>query len=1148
MGVLCFSQDRTYIDFRREHDAHFERELKKDSQNEETLKQLKYYNRFTWFWDDRIDFNGLADNYFLELTKFYTSKNNLNVPIPFAKDNLISSVFWEIIGPNEYPEDPYNVYPSAGFTFARNSGIGRIDAIWVNPTDNSNILIGAYGGGLWETKDSGNTWDCLTKNIPTMSVHQIEVKNNVIYLACGFAFTSAKNFSAVSFGDTHGLGVIKSSDWGNTWQISDTNFDCRAFDISTSNPNIIYAISPRNVYKSIDGGNTWPYTTQIYPKQFHEDPELGDVAIHPTNPNKVYLVGKRGNGTAEMVYKSVNGGNNWIPVQYIFDNLSAMPNNTAKGGTFDYNPTNNKLYLGFLYNSSGKKTYIFQTSDWDNWQTHASGTSSRMGFGTYTDVKSNPINNKVYQLGIDLFDRTGGGSSNTSTGISYGKIHDDMRGMAFSTDGNTMFVGHDGGISKSSNNGQTWTNINGDLNLNLSFNMGYYSNNIGPSSIGTISRLYDIGTQDCGWYRNKMDGSPRYATRGYEGSVYTSPHDGRIYFKMGGRTLEYSDNGGQTKENMYYDNTTFKLWTGSGPLIEDPVDKNTIYVDRYGYLLRSYERGTANSWIDVSHPGQISLDYRGTNTHVPHINNNIIYYTSTPIWTTNPMDNVIWKSENQGDSWCNITNNLTGVFQGNLKKITHITSDAYNPDRIWITLGGITDDGAHIFHSSNGGQSWSNITNNLPNLPVNVVEYDENRNILFVGSDYGVYYLNGTTWLEYGNDLPKTVVTSLFIDDLYNEIIVSTFGRGAWKAPLNQCSDVEIYQNTTWNTNKDICGDLIIKRDKQLTINRANIKVKNVILEPGAKLIWNGGELSGQSSLFIGKGAVYSSALLDLNNVTINNYSIFAHQNATISLNGLSLKNSSIDFNDSSFFHFVKTSTIDINSFSKINLNDNFIFGFPSSILLESNFATRFDEISMTGSGNINRSHDDLYIQDENFQNGNFNFIANHEIFAGNDVTNTLPNGNFTSQGDMKLNLVAGESIFMDIGTEITANNFFAYIDPTLAISPTCNEYLPPPNKINNIEENKRKDDESTTEDKFAKQIIIYPNPSSGIFNYQFIENVSFSNNYKISIFDINGNLIDTISSNKLQGNFDLSKRNAGTYSVVFEFNDSKENILVIKK
>lgn len=1149
---LTFAQKQTYGDFRAQNDKRFQTEFKNNSENEQLLKEYKYYQRFTWFWDSRVSHDGLSDNYFLELNKFILNKNELKSSVPFSSENTFKNTFWEIIGPNSDPQDPFNLIGN------NNIGIGRIDAIWVDPSNNNHLLIGAYGGGLWETNNGGSTWTCLTEDLHTLTVNQIEVIDGIIYLSCGFEFGS-RSFSDVSFGNLYGLGVIKSTDWGDTWIVSN-NFSSKALTYCESDSDIMYSIDPTTIYKSINGGDSWLElnTFSEYNYLDHGDTSLNDIIVHPIDSEIVYIVAERGNGSANMVHRSDDGGDTWES-EDDFNTLTNFPNHVARGGSFYYNDITNKLYLIMLYviiepdgDVVDRKSIIFESSDWINWQRLA-GDGLSSNYATYADIQTNLDGSKIYQLGVTLRDRTGG--SNTS--ISSGKIHDDIRAIAFSSDNSIIFAGHDGGISKTINNGQSWTNINGNLNLNLSYEMGYYSD-----LKGSGNRWYDIGTQDTGWYRNIMDGTtPRYATHSWEGSVYTSPHKDKIYFKTSGTTshpISISEDGGDTKQPLMNGVYPMKQTDFTSALIEDPVDSKVVFVNNGVGLIRNNNFDVhPTDWDDIS-PPTYNLQ-RSYTMNVPHSNNNVIYYVSTfpmtggDVWIPTAPDNIIWKSVDQGLTWCNITNNLTSYFQGKYTRITEINSDSFNPDRVWISVGGISEDGSHVYYSSNGGQSWGNITHNLPNLPINTIEYDENRKILFVGTDYGVYYLDGSTWKEYGNDLPKAIVTNIFVDDLYNEILVSVFGRGAWKAPLDICSDEVIYANTVWNGHKTICGDLIVKTGNTLTINNSNISAQNIIIEPGAKIIWNGGNLSNTSgsSIKVAKGvcALYNGSLLRLNNVTINNYNIEARQESTVSLNIASLVASSINLNNKSYFHIINGTSVALDLNSSIHLEEGFVYGFHTSLSLVNTFARNFANINMTGLGFINGYDKEiLYVQNQNFQNGNYNLYSNEQLLAGYNVMNTttvLP-GNFKVQNNVKMKMEAGESILLDVGSEITNSNFLAQINPQLAEPPICHPSLPPNSTIKEKDEDEEMQEKQPENSDLTKTISVFPNPSTGIFNYK-LNNIDVNFQYTISIYDLTGNLIQKFNNNKQEGKVDLSNHKSGTYALVIEMKDKTEKLLIIK-
>jgi len=85
----------------------------------------------------------------------------------------------------------------------------------------------------------------------------------------------------------------------------------------------------------------------------------------------------------------------------------------------------------------------------------------------------------------------------------------------------------------------------------------------------------------------------------------------------------------------------------------------------------------------------------------------------------------------------------------------------------------------HVFETSNGGTSWSDISGNLPDAPMDDVVF-ENGNLV-VGSDFGAFTSsdNGATWSRLGTNLPNVVVSQLTLDP-NGQLVAATHGRGIW--------------------------------------------------------------------------------------------------------------------------------------------------------------------------------------------------------------------------------------------------------------------------------------------------------------------------------------------------------------------------------
>ena len=142
----------------------------------------------------------------------------------------------------------------------------------------------------------------------------------------------------------------------------------------------------------------------------------------------------------------------------------------------------------------------------------------------------------------------------------------------------------------------------------------------------------------------------------------------------------------------------------------------------------------------------------------------------------------LWKSVNNGSSWTNIGSSLGSIMQE--ARITDIFIHPEDPETFWVTFGNLTD-GKKVFKSTNGGINWTNITSNLPNVPVQEIIYDHQNRIVIIGTDFGIYYKydEDTNW-TLSTGFPRCMVTGLKINKNNGDLVVSTYGRGIWKTKL----------------------------------------------------------------------------------------------------------------------------------------------------------------------------------------------------------------------------------------------------------------------------------------------------------------------------------------------------------------------------
>jgi len=142
----------------------------------------------------------------------------------------------------------------------------------------------------------------------------------------------------------------------------------------------------------------------------------------------------------------------------------------------------------------------------------------------------------------------------------------------------------------------------------------------------------------------------------------------------------------------------------------------------------------------------------------------------------------LWVTDDEGDSWTNITNGLPV----NGLNINDIAISGKNPEQTWVVFSGFNSENK-VYMTMNAGQTWENVTMNLPNMPVNCAVYEnESDDGIYVGTDIGIYYTNNELdeWVDFSDGLPSVMVFEMEINYKESKIKAATYGRGLWESPL----------------------------------------------------------------------------------------------------------------------------------------------------------------------------------------------------------------------------------------------------------------------------------------------------------------------------------------------------------------------------
>ncbi|MDX1462574.1 MAG: T9SS type A sorting domain-containing protein [Marinirhabdus sp.] len=626
-------------------------------------------------------------------------------------------------------------------TTSWNPGVGRVTGIAIDDTNPDHIIIGANTGGVWKTLDGGQTWTPLGDTFTNLRVYAVAIDPN--------------SSDTYYFGSNSGL-VFKSLDAGATWnQIADmSNSLINKILINPDNTDIIFACSENaGVFRSTDGGATWNNT--------NIDVAAYDVEFNPDNTDIVYASGtgfhvSNDGGATFNTITGLGTGPKMIGVSA--DDNSRVYVIESAGGSF------NKFYVstdgGTTFaerNHTGRNYFGYDTAGFNS-----GGQAPRD-----MDIAVNPEDaDEVHIAGILTWRSTDGGITFNCTAdwipgaaanANIGYHHADVDILLFQ--GTTLFVGSDGGIYKA----EDTANVNADYYEDITEGIG-------------IRQWYKIGITQTPNVRitggSQDNGSSFYDTDqdlwidwigadGMEGFIDKDDPDvmyGMIQF--GG--MYRTDDAANSLEGL--SNPSSGNWVT--PFEQDPIETNVIY-SGFDRVYRSTNKG--NSWSAISQNFGNNLNH----LKIAESDNAIMYAA---------RGGQLYRTEDGGD-----TNWVTATGPGG--SINSIAVHPSNPYKIAVA----TTSGAKVYVSEDGGETWMNYRFNLPDFSsLAVVWHDNGADGLYVGMDYGIYYIDAglDEWQPFSNNIPNVIINELEIHTTNNTIYAGTYGRGLWVSPTAEGSTI----------------------------------------------------------------------------------------------------------------------------------------------------------------------------------------------------------------------------------------------------------------------------------------------------------------------------------------------------------------------
>lgn len=734
----------------------------------------KIYKRWEYYWEQRVNqITGEfpTTNVANEYEKYLRSQNSLK--------KTTYNENWSNLGTN---------LSSSGY-----AGLGRINCIAFHPTDNSTFWVGSPSGGLWKTTNGGTSWTNLNDNQLVIGVSDIAVdynNPNIIYIATGDRDGGSIGSLGGQNNDNNSIGVLKTTNGGSTWTATGLSYTVDQqrlvyrLLIHPSSSQVLFAATSDGIYKTTNGGTSWSLKTGNV---------WCDMEFKPGDPTIMYASSMPYGST--YVNRSTNSGENW--------SFFSVATN-GRRGELAVSPANSSVVYLLAANSGGGVEGVYKsTNSGASFSVVNSGSPSGM-LGYYTDgsggsggqgsydwciaVKPDDANT-VYIGGITTWKSTNGGVNFTAntcwtshpfyniSGVP--ETHADKHALVFQNS-STLFEGNDGGIYKTTNGGTNWTDLTNGLVISQIYRIGISKTNANVILTG----MQDNGTKKyIGGLSNWVD---VYGGDGMECIIDNNNATSYMYVTYVNGEIHRNSNGFST-----FSTTQISANIPGGqpagawvtPYIMDPTNSAILYAG-YDKVWKTTDRG--NSWTSASQI--LSSTQKLRSLAIAPSNTNVLYAADQ----TN-----MWKTMDGGaTNWTSV-----GLPSLSGNAITYIAVKNNDPNTLWFTLGGFTN-GAKVFESTNGGASWTNISAGLPNLPVmTIVQYKiaTDRNVLFVGTDRGVYVKDGANnWAAFNNGLPNVVVTELEI--LYtggtDKLRAGTYGRGLWETDIDGALPIELFSFT----------------------------------------------------------------------------------------------------------------------------------------------------------------------------------------------------------------------------------------------------------------------------------------------------------------------------------------------------------------
>lgn len=673
---------------------------------------------------------------------------------------------------------------------------GRITDVEMPTNSFSTIYIASASGGVFKSENTGETWIPIFDDAMSLSIGDMELapsNNEIIYVGTGEPNAGGGSLAY------DGIGIYKTVDGGNNWQhLGLENIgSVGKIEVAPTNPDIAFVAAmgdlfgknpERGIFRTTNGGTDWEQVLFV-----SDSTGFVDLAMHPTNPNIIFAAAwerirrpdyRRYSGASSGIYRTTDGGNTW---ELLTNGLPSLPEEKGRIG-LAVSPSDPNYVYAYIVHEDGILTGIFRSTDggdsWNEVNKNGIGEPPFMWwFGKIYVHPESPNSLIALSLNVHFIENI---ETDAVWKTRFDGAHVDQHSIFMHPQNPDLFLaGNDGGIYLSENRGITFEKLNG-----LPITQFYRTS----MDFQNPEKIYG-GAQDNGTMRTTTGNLDDFEfILGGDGffPLVDPENSDKVYAEWQYGNLSRSTNGGNNFSNATNGFEPERVnW--NTPVIFDPNNSDILFMGG-NRLYKS--TNNAIFWNPISDD---LTDGGG--------NGNLAFGTITTI-SVSPFDSEtimvgtddgnVWITENGGTDWNNISDGLPKFW------VTQVELDPTELGVAYVTISGFrfNDETAHVFKTTDSGNSWEPIPGELPNIPVNDIIINPINHDLYIATDIGVFKSinDGDSWDILGTGLPNVVITDLSYHKPTHTLLAATFGRSLYSVEV----DIDVANENLEKENIDI--------------------------------------------------------------------------------------------------------------------------------------------------------------------------------------------------------------------------------------------------------------------------------------------------------------------------------------------------------